>query len=102
MKVSRTIAGCPTRIIAAMNTAVIATVLAAPAVRACTTLTTNASRHHAVTSSIAAQASAIAPIGVLWMPRSVRMRARTGKAVTDIETPRKSEKLVNETLLDES
>ena len=37
------------------------------------------------------------PIRVVWMRRLVRMRARTGKAVTDIETPRKSENTVNGT-----
>ena len=35
------------------------------------------------------------------MPRSVRMRASTGKAVTDIATPMNSAKLVNGTSLDD-
>ncbi len=34
--------------------------------------------HQAVTSSTAAQVSATIPIYVLWMPRSVRIRASTG------------------------
>src|SRR3954468_3309199 len=33
------------------------------------------------------------------MPRSVRMRASTGKAVTDMDTPRNNENAVNDTLL---
>ncbi len=61
------------------------TVSRPPAARALTTLTTNASRHHAVTSSTAAQVSAITPRRVSGMPRSVRMRASTGNAVTDID-----------------
>jgi len=56
------------------------------------TPTTSARRHQAVTSLIAAQASAREPRGLRCMPRSVRMRARTGKAVTDIATPRKRAK----------
>jgi hypothetical protein len=39
---------------------------------------------------------------VLWIPRSVRIRARTGKAVIDIATPMNSEKLVKDTLGDEN
>ena len=57
---------------------------------AVTTLVTTASRHHAVTSSTAAQVSAIAPMRVDCILRSDRMRASTGNAVTDIDTPRKS------------
>ena len=45
--------------------------------------TTNASRHQAVTSSIAAQLSATTPNSVRDRPRSVRIRASTGKAVID-------------------
>ena len=55
-----------------------------------------------MTSSTAAQVSAITPMWLLWIRRSVRIRASTGNAVTDIETPRKSAKLVNETSLDDS
>ena len=47
------------------------------------TMTTTAARmHHAVTSSIAAHAMASAPIGVRVRRRSVRIRARTGNAVS--------------------
>ena len=46
---------------------------------------------------MAAQPRARAPSGVLLMPRSVRMRASTGNAVTDIAIPTKSAKLVNDT-----
>jgi len=56
----------------------------------CITLTTNASRHHAIASLIAAQVSAIVPRRVRWSPRSCRIRASTGKAVIDIATPTKS------------
>ena len=59
--------------------------------------TTNASRHHAVTSSVAAQLSARTPSSVLSIFRSVRIRARTGKAVIDIATPMNRAKLVNGT-----
>ena len=52
----------------------------------------SASRHHAVTSSIAAPAIASAPTGRLSIRRSIRIRASTGKAVTDIATPMKSAK----------
>ena len=52
-----------------------------------------------MTSSTAAQVSAMTPSAVVWMRRSVRMRASTGKAVTDIDTPRKSAKAVNGTSL---
>ena len=82
-----------------MNPSAITIVATAPAASARATLTTNASMHHAVTSSTAAQVSAIAPMRVLWMPRSVRILASTGNAVTDIETPRKREKQVNGTSL---
>lgn len=51
------------------------------------TATTAASRHHAVTSSTAALAIAIAPARVFSRPRSVRMRASTGNAVTLIAAP---------------
>ena len=52
-----------------------------------------------MTSSTAAQVSAMAPIRLLCMPRSVRIRASTGKAVTDIETPMNSANTVNGTSL---
>ena len=57
-----------------------------------TTATTKASRHHAVTSSTAAHTIVTAPTFVFSRSRSVRMRARTGKAVIDIEAPMKSAK----------
>ena len=56
---------------------------------ASTTATTRASRLHARMSSTAAQARVRAPTSVRYMPRSVRMRASTGKAVTAIEAPMK-------------
>jgi hypothetical protein len=67
--------------------------------RALATATTNASRHHAVMSSIAAQVIAIEPSRVRCNPRSVRMRASTGNAVTDIEMPMKSANTANGTSL---
>ncbi len=54
------------------------------------TAVASASKHHAVTSSIAAPASASAPTGFRSIRRSTRIRASTGKAVIDIETPIKS------------
>jgi hypothetical protein len=63
---------------------------------------TSASRHHAVTSSTAAQPIASAPSGVPVSPRSARMRASTGNAVTDMAIPMNSAKLVNGTSLLES
>lgn len=79
-----------------------AAVRSAPPSCAWVTPTTNASRHQAVTSSAAAQARAITPSGVVLIPRSMRIRARTGNAVTDIETPRNSAKTVKGTSDDES
>jgi hypothetical protein len=70
-----------------------------PSTFACATPTTNASRHQAVTSSTDAQVIAIEPSRVFVRRRSVRMRASTGNAVTDIETPRKSANTVNGTSL---
>ncbi len=60
-----TIAGLTTTIISTINPSAIAIVATAPAASARATLTTNASMHHAVTSSTAAQVSAIAPMRVL-------------------------------------
>ncbi len=54
------------------------------------TAVANASSVHAVTSSIAALAMASAPTGRLSIRRSTRMRASTGNAVIDIETPMNS------------
>ena len=54
-----------------------------------TMATTTARMHQAVTSSTAAQVIASAPILVRWSPVSVRMRARTGKAVIAIDAPMK-------------
>ena len=48
-----------------------------------------------MTSSIAAHASASAPTGRFSIRRSTRIRARTGKAVIDIETPMNSAKATN-------
>ena len=48
---------------------------------------TTASMHQAVTSLTAAQVMAIAPTWVLWRFRSVRILARTGKAVTLMAAP---------------
>ena len=58
------------------------------------TAVASAMRNHALTSSIAALASASAPTGRLSIRRSTRMRASTGNAVIDIETPMKSAKAV--------
>src|SRR5437773_2245540 len=55
--------------------------------------------HHAVTSSTAAHVSAIMPILLRNAPRSVRIRASTGNAVTDIEIPMKSTNTGNGTSL---
>src|SRR5688572_3114522 len=54
------------------------------------TPTTNASMHHAVTSSTAAHVIAIAPRFVLCRLRSVRIRASTGNAVTLMAAPMNS------------
>ena len=51
------------------------------------TARTTARMIHARTSSIAAQASASAPVWVRFIRCSARIRARTGKAVTDIDAP---------------
>src|SRR5438094_10512500 len=83
----------------AMNPAVRAATDSAPALLAWATPLTNASRHHAVTSSAAAHVNATAPNSVLASPRSARMRASTGKAVTDNATPMNRAKLVNDTSL---
>ena len=66
---------------------------------ASTMATTTASSDQATTSSTAAQASARAPISVRCIPRSVRMRASTGKAVTDIDAPTKSANARKSTVL---
>ena len=55
----------------------------------------SAIRNQAVTSSTAAQASVSTPTGRLSIRRSTRMRASTGNAVIDIETPMKSAKATN-------
>jgi hypothetical protein len=47
---------------------------------------------HAAMSPSAAAESARPPSGVRWSPRSARMRASTGKAVTLIAAPTKSAK----------
>ena len=48
-----------------------------------------------MTSSIAAQAIVSAPTGRLIIRRSARMRASTGNAVIDIETPMNSANATN-------
>src|SRR5262245_171819 len=60
------------------------------------TATTNARMHQAVTSSIDAQANAVEPSGVSAKPRSLRIRARTGKAVMLIAIPMNSANAVKE------
>ena len=54
------------------------------------TAVASAIRNHAEMSSIAALVSAITPIGCLSIRRSTRMRASTGNAVIDIDTPMNS------------
>src|SRR6476620_3462917 len=56
----------------------------------------SASNPHAVASPIAAQAEAICPNEVLRIPRSCKIRTRTGKAVMLIETATKRAKGANE------
>ena len=51
------------------------------------TAVASAIKNQAVTSSIAAHAIVSAPTGRLIIRRSARMRASTGNAVIDIETP---------------
>src|SRR5579862_6831099 len=55
----------------------------------------SAIRNHAVTSSIAAQATVSAPSGRLVIRRSARIRASTGNAVIDIDTPMNRAKATN-------
>ncbi len=69
---------------------------------ACATPTTKASRHQAVTSSVAAQPRAMIPNRVCCIRRSVKMRANTGNAVIEVATPMNRAKLVNDTALLES
>src|SRR5687768_9398365 len=94
--------GRTTKNMTAINVSVISATTNAPAASAWTTPTTNASRHHAVTSSIAAHVKATAPSFVRVMRRSDRMRASTGNAVIDIAIPRNSAKFVNGTSLVEN
>ena len=61
--------------------------------------TTTASKHQAVTSSTAAQAIAIEPTRDWVSPRSVRIRAKTGNAVTLMAVPKNSPNGKNETPL---
>ena len=58
--------------------------------------TTNARSPHAVTSPTAAQAVAVRPNELLNMPRSCKMRTRTGKAVILIEIAMKSAKAIKD------
>lgn len=91
-----------TRNIVAMNAAVNASVGTTAPVSDRATAVMKASRHHAVTSSTAAQARAIDPSSLFCIPRSVRIRARTGNAVIDIEIPMKSANTRNGTSGDEN
>jgi len=59
--------------------------------------TTKASKHHAVTSSTAAHERASVPTAVRCSPRSFTIRASTGNAVTDSDTPRKRANGVKDT-----
>ncbi len=59
------------------------------------TAVASAIRNHAVTSSIAAAASASVPTGVFSMRRSATIRASTGNAVIDIATPMNSANATN-------
>ena len=59
------------------------------------TVVASATRNQALTSSTAAQATVSAPTGFLSIRRSARMRASTGKAVIDIDTPMNSAKETN-------
>ena len=62
---------------------------------AAATAVARAIRNQAVTSSTAAHASASTPTGRFSIRRSTRMRASTGKAVIDIETPMKRANATN-------
>ncbi len=75
-----------------MNTASAHTIIASvpPMPPAVTSVTTSASSDHAVTSSTAAQASAVVPSGVFVSPRSSMTRASTGNAVMLSAMPMKS------------
>jgi hypothetical protein len=86
---SRASSGRTARTMSAVYASAIA-VVARPDARpsAFTIATTIASTLHALTSSIAAEASAITPTGVLSRCRSPRIRASTGKAVMLMDTPR--------------
>jgi hypothetical protein len=78
-------------------TAVSPIVMTAPPAVAWVTPTTNASRHHATASLMAAQVSAMTPIGVRCSAWSPRMRASTGNAVIDSDTPKNSANGMNPT-----
>ena len=93
MRAVHAAAGRTTNSTSAMYASAKAATSKAPSTCAWATPTTNANRHHAVTSSMAAQPRANTPSGVLSMPRSVRMRASTGNAVIDMATPMNSAKL---------
>ena len=82
--------GCAAKKIMAMKPAVKPTVINVCPGLALATLTTRASKHQAVTSPAAAHARAIMPMRLFCIWQSVRMRASTGNAVTDIATPMKS------------
>ena len=66
-----------------------------------TTTITTARIHQAVTSSTAAAAIVTDPRCVFSIPRSVSIRASTGKAVTLMAAPRKSANAVKLTLSSE-
>ena len=94
-----TIAGRTTVTISVMKASVDSTTTPAPCSVDCATPTTTASRHHAVTSSTAAQVRAMVPSSLDVIRRSARILASTGNAVIDIATPMNSAKLVNGTPL---
>src|SRR5688572_11855285 len=73
----------------------IVVVIAPPTPDARAEATTKASKHHAVTSSTAAQAMAMAPSLLFVSWRSARIRASTGNAVMLIAAPRKRTNDVN-------
>src|ERR1041384_4586222 len=89
--------GRTTKIIAAANSNVKTIVVNETAMPlACTSAITSARMHQAVTSSTAAQVSAIDPSGVWDKARSSSIRASTGKAVMLIATPMNNANAVNE------
>src|SRR6185437_6589502 len=97
LRANQTAAGRKTISTPVMKTAVKVSVTKTRPAWALARLTTKAKRHHAVTSSTAAQARATVPMRLLCICRSVRMRDSTGKEVMDMATARKSAKTVKGT-----